>query len=247
MNLITSIDNPNVKKWSKLKSKKYRDKENLFIVEGEHLVLEALKKAQVEEVILDEEKIFPIDVKKTYVTKEILKKLTFLETPPDILAIVKKLPEKPYGHKLLLIDSLQDPGNLGTIIRTSVAFDSDTIVLGENSVDLYNEKTIRATQGLLFSTNIIKRNLKDFVKELKKQNFQILGTSVTHGVSLYDLEIKDKYAFIMGNEGSGVSEELLNLCDNNLYIPMKNDCESLNVAVACGIILYELDKKGDRK
>ncbi len=245
MNLITSVDNANVKRWCKLKSKKYRDKEGCFLIEGEHLVLEAIKQNVALEVILDSEEIFPIDITKYYVTKEIMRKITSLETPPAMLAVAKKIPEKPYGKKLLLIDSLQDPGNLGTIIRTSVAFNIDTIVLGENTVDLYNEKVLRATQGLIFHINIIKRDLNVFIDELKDNGYMVIGTNVNYGSDIQELNLHDKYAFIMGNEGNGVNKAILDKCNNYVYIPTSDACESLNVAVATGIILYELDKKGD--
>ena len=243
MEIITSLDNNRVKNWCKLKNKKYRDQNNMFLVEGEHLVLEAIKKGNVVEVIIDSEMVFPIDVLKYYVTKEVLKKITNLETPPTMIAVVKKIEEKEIGNKLLLIDSLQDPGNLGTIIRSAVAFNIDTIVLGANTVDLYNEKVIRATQGLLFHINIVKRDLEIYIKDLKATDYQIIGTRVTHGKPIEQLKIKEKYAFIMGNEGSGVNEELLKLCDDYVYIEMNDSCESLNVGVAAGIIMYELNKK----
>ena len=245
MNIITSLDNNKVKSWSKLKSKKYRDQTGLFLVEGKHLVLEAIKTAQVEEIILNEDTVFPIDIKKYYVTNEILKKLSSMVSPPDMIAVVQKLNEKPIGNRLLLIDDLQDPGNLGTIIRSAVAFNIDTIVLGKGTVDLYNEKVIRATQGLLFHQNIIKRDLKEFIKKIKKENYQIIGTNVKYGEDITKINLSSKYAFIMGNEGNGVKEEILSLCDKYLYIKMNDACESLNVAVATGIILYELDKKGE--
>lgn len=246
MEIITSLDNQRVKKWYKLKEKKYRDKEGLFLVEGEHLVLEAIKSQNAVEVILESDVLLPLDIPKYYVTKDILKKLTSLNTPPQMIAVVKKIKENAYKDKLLLIDSLQDPGNLGTIIRSAVAFNIDTIVLGDDTVDLYNEKVIRATQGLLFHINIINKNLPQFIKELKQQNYYILGTKVTHGKAIEDVQLNDKYAFIVGNEGSGVSPELLDLCDNYIYINMNDVCESLNVAVATSIILYELNKKGDK-
>lgn len=245
MEIITSLDNKKVKEWSKLKNKKYRDQEGKFLVEGEHLVLEAIKSKNALELILDSEAIFPVDILKYYVNKEVLKKISSLETPPEMIAVVKKIEEKEYGDKLLLIDSIQDPGNLGTIIRSAVAFNIDTIVLGDNTVDLYNEKVIRSTQGLLFHTNIIKRNLKEFILELKAKKYQILGTKVTHGTSLDKIHLKGQYAFIMGNEGAGVSEELLDLCDDYIYIKMNDVCESLNVGCSCSIILYELNKKGE--
>lgn len=243
MEVIRSLENNHIKNIRKLTSKKYRDKEGLFLIEGEHLVMEAIKADIIQEVLIEEETLFPIDCKKTWVSREILQKISNLNSAPSMIGICKKIEEKEIGNRLLLIDALQDPGNLGTIIRSAVAFDIDTIVLGDNTVDLYNEKVLRATQGLIFHTNIIRRNLNTFIKELKHNNYQIMGTRVTHGVPVEDLEIQDKFAFIMGNEGNGVDEELLELCDDYIYIPMNANCESLNVGVATGIILYELKSK----
>ena len=141
-----------------------------------------------------------------------------------------------------MLDNIQDPGNLGTIIRSSVAFNIDTLVLGSGCVDLYNPKVIRATQGLLFHQNIIERNLEELITELKKENYVILGTDVTNGKELKTLPKYDKYALIMGNEGHGIDPRINSLCDESIYIEMNNNCESLNVAVACSIILYQLNK-----
>lgn len=243
MEVIRSLDNNYIKNIRKLTSKKYRDKEGLFLIEGEHLVMEAIKSDILKEVLIEEDALFPMDCNKKWVSREILQKISNLNSAPSMIGVCKKLEEKELGNKLLLIDSLQDPGNLGTIIRSAVAFDIDTIVLGDNTVDLYNEKVLRATQGLIFHVNIIKRNLTELIKDLKENNYQIMGTRVTHGVPVEELEVKDKYAFIMGNEGNGVDPELLDLCDDYIYIPMNSNCESLNVGVATGIILYELKSK----
>lgn len=244
MEIITSLDNKKIKTIKKLQSKKYRDKENLFIIEGKHLVLEALKAGCLKEVLMDSEELLPIDIKKSYVTKEVLKNITNLPSPPSIIGVCEKLEEKSLKNNLLIIDGLQDPGNLGTIIRSAVAFNIDTIILGHDTVDLYNEKVLRSTQGMIFHTNIIKRNLKDFIPFLKEDGYQIIGTKVTHGQAIEDLKLKEKRAFIMGNEGQGVRSNILDICDDYVFIPMNDNCESLNVGVATGIILYELYKKG---
>lgn len=243
MEVISSLENENVKFWNKLNDKKYRDEYELFKVEGLHLVEEAIKSNLVKEVIiLEDSDLFFDNIQINYVTKRILDKISNLTTSPDVMAICYKLKEKDYGNKILLIDSLQDPGNLGTIIRTSVAFNIDTIVLGSDTVDLYNDKVIRATEGMLFHINIIKRDLTSFIKELKSNSYSILGTKVDGGKELKRIEFNEKTAIIIGNEGSGVKEELLDLCDEYLYIPMNNKCESLNVSVATAIILYELGR-----
>ena len=143
----------------------------------------------------------------------------------------------------MILEDIQDPGNLGTIIRSSVAFNVDTLVLSSNTVDLYNPKVIRATQGMIFKLNIIiENNLEELIKNLKQNNYTIYTTNVKNGNSLKTIEKKDKLAIIMGNEGNGVSDKLNLLADEYLYIDMNKNCESLNVAVATSIILYELDK-----
>lgn len=240
--LYTSFENKKIKDLKKLNTKKYRDKTGLFLVEGEHLVLEAYKTGYLQELILEQDAILPIDVPTSYVTNDILHALSELETPSPMMAVCVKKESEELGNRILVLDDIQDPGNLGTIIRSAVAFHIDTIVLGLGCVDLYNSKTIRASQGMLFHINIIRKDLQELISELKKQSYSIYGTKVTHGKNVKDVAKTKKFVIIMGNEGSGVSEELLDLCDEYLYIPCNDVCESLNVGVATSIILYELDK-----
>ena len=240
--IYSSIDNKKIKDIKKLNTRKYREKEGLFLVEGEHLVLEAYKKGYLKTLILEENEIFPLDVETMYVTNNVLNYITSLETPQPVMGICHKIKEKLHGDKILILDDIQDPGNLGTIIRSAVAFNIDTIVLSKKTVDLYNPKVTRATQGLIFHINIITRDLKEFVSTLKKDNYKILGTRVTHGKSLKNIYKCQKFAIIVGNEGNGLSEDMIDLSDEFLYIDMNGMCESLNVAVATSIILYELDK-----
>lgn len=243
--LITSLDNLKVKKYVKLKNKKYRDIEKMYLVETNHLVEEALNHRVLVDLLVLENEQVSYNFNYTYVTKEIMKKLSNLETIPKVIGVVKMLePSNNLGNSILLLDDIQDPGNLGTIIRSSVAFNVSTIVLGLNCVDLYNEKVIRSTQGMLFKINIMRADLKEIIANLKKDNYLILGTNVKDGVDVKNIKV-NKYALIMGNEGKGVKEELLALCDKNLYIKMNNNCESLNVSVATSILLYELN--GDIK
>lgn len=239
--LYTSVNNPKIKQLSKLKTKKYRDQEKLFLVEGKHLVKEAYDSGYLKELFLLENINYDLDIETNYITKPVLNYLTNVETSTGIIGLCKLKDMKLKGNKLLILDSIQDPGNLGTIIRSSVAFNIDTIIINDKCADPYSDKVIRSSQGMLFKTNIIKRNLSDFLKEIKGQ-IPIYGTKVTGGKILKDLEKNQKFAIIMGNEGQGVSEELLKLCDDYLYIPMNKDCESLNVGVATSIILYELTK-----
>lgn len=241
--VYTSLDNKTIKDIRKLTLKKYRDKENLFLVEGEHLVLEAYKKGYLVDLILEENKVFPLDVNTYYVTKNILSNLSLMDSTPLVMGVVRKIvPSDNLGNRVLILDGIQDPGNLGTIIRSCAAFHIDTIVLSSDTVDLYNPKVIRATQGLIFHINIIRTDLTDLLKKLKMDNYFIYGTKVTHGTSLKSLEKVEKFAIIMGNEGNGMRQIHEQYCDKFVYIPMDPLCESLNVGVATSIILYELDK-----
>lgn len=241
--IITSLNNPTIKEISKLKNKKYRDLTNTYLVEGDHLVEEAYKNNLLIKIILLEDTICNYDIEKIYVTKEVMKKLTELDTPNKIIGIVKKNTPLAIGNKILILDNIQDPGNLGTIIRSSVAFDIDTIVLSPNTVDIYNPKVIRSTQGMIFYTNIITLELKEFINEIKTKNYTIFGTNVRNGKNIKEITLPEKFALVLGNEGQGVSKEIESLCDDNIYIKMSSKCESLNVSVATSILLYEVYNK----
>ena len=241
--VITSLDNEKVKKYRKLLKKKYRDEYNQYIVEGMHLVLEAYKKGLIEELILEEHEALPLPVPYTYVTKEIINKISSMDCPSGVMALCKKRErDEIVGDRILILDEIQDPGNLGTIIRSAVAFNIDTIVLSENTVDLYNPKVLRATQGMVFHVNIIKRNVCELVAMLRNMDIPVYGTNVAYGVDVRTLSEKDKkrFALVVGNEGNGVRGEVEALCDNNLYINMNKNVESLNVGIAASILLYEL-------
>ena len=239
--LYSSANNPKIKELAKLKIKKYRDKQNLFLTEGNHLVKEAYNSGYLKELLLLENQTLNLDIKTNYITENVLKTLSEVETPTGIIGICEKKAMTLKGTKLLILDSIQDPGNLGTIIRSSVAFNVDTIIINDKCADPYSDKVIRASQGMIFKTNIIKKELPQFLKEIKDQ-IPIFGTKVDDGKDLSTLEKISKFAIIMGNEGSGVDKKLLDMCDEYLYIPMNHNCESLNVGVATSIILYELTK-----
>lgn len=240
--IYTSTENKKIKEIKKLNVKKYRDIKNKFLVEGEHLVLEAYKNNLLELLIVEEKFNININVNTIEVSSKVLKYLSELDTYPKVMGICKKIENKNIGSRILMLDGIQDPGNLGTIIRSCVAFNIDTIILGKNCVDLYNSKVLRSTQGMIFNINIVSKELEDVILDLKNKNYKIYGTKVNGGKNLKMIEKPLKFAIIMGNEGNGVSNNILNLCDEYIYINMNNKCESLNVGVATSIILYEFDK-----
>lgn len=240
--LYSSCDNKKIKDIKKLNIKKYRDLENKYLVEGEHLVREAYKKGVLETLIIEDGCDFNLDIDTISVSYDVLKYISELETPQKMMGICKKFESNDIGNKVLILDQIQDPGNLGTIIRSAVAFSFDTVILSNDSVDLYNSKVIRASQGMIFNLNIKRCNLTDIIPKLKKENCKIFGTRVTGGNDIKSIEKNNKFAIIMGNEGNGLSLDIQKLCDEFIYIKMNEKCESLNVGVATSIILYELSK-----
>ena len=239
--IYTSIDNEKIKEIAKLKDRKFRKGSGLFLIEGEHLIKEAYKNGYLNKLIKLESTNMNLDVETINVSEKVLKYLSSLETP-TVIGIAKQKNDQIIGNKILVLDNIQDPGNLGTIVRSSVAFNVDTIVLSDDSVDLYNEKVVRATQGLIFYISVVRGNIEEIVADLKRKEYKIYATKVNGGKSLKNIEDLKKFAIIMGNEGNGVRPSLLNACDEDLYIDMNKNCESLNVGVATSIILYELDK-----
>ena len=242
--LITSINNKHIKEINKLKEKKYRDESDCFLVETKHLVLEAYKAGLLKELILEKNEIFPLDVETVYVTKEILKKISSIDSPSNVMALVSKRKEEHYlGEKILILDKIQDPGNLGAIIRSAVAFDITNIICSKDTVDVYNPKVVRASQGMIFHIPIMYTNIKKTIQELKQNDYKIIGTKVTNGHDVKTSSIYSHFALVIGNEGQGISKEIDELCDEYLYIKMNEKCESLNASVAASILLYEINNK----
>ena len=240
---ISSVNNDYIKEISKLNEKKYRDKLNKYLIEGLHLVNETLKYDIIDTIIIREDFEYKTNNKYIIVSKEVMKKLSDNPSVPKIMAVVNKKESNICGNKILLLDRLQDPGNLGTIIRSAVAFNFNTIVLSNDTVDLYNSKVLRSTQGMLFNINIVRDDLINVISYLKDNNYIIYGTKVSNGIDVKLINNNSKLALIIGNEGTGISDNILSLCDKYLYIKMNNNCESLNAGVAASILMYEMGNK----
>lgn len=240
--LITSTDNKKIKELVKLKQKKYRDSENKFIIETENLIKEAYIEERLEEVYIleNEELSFNVDCPIFYVSENVMNKIKSINTSKYIGICSKKDSNEYIGKRYLMLDKVSDPGNLGTIIRSAVAFNIDTLILSDDSCDVYNDKTIRATEGALFRLNIIREPLIEALNNLEKLNINIYGTDVIKGESINTVD-KNNFCVIIGNEGSGISDKVKNKIDKYIHL-RTNNVESLNVAVATSIILYELNK-----
>lgn len=227
-----------LKKRAKLKLKKYRDSENLFICEGYHLVLEALCKNIVLEIFLSSKFEKKINFPKIFLISESqLKKISSTNNPQGIIAICKKFEISSKDQKILFLNKISDPGNLGTLIRSALAFNFDSVVV--EGVDLYNSKTIRASQGAFFHikcTNIL--NAKSYLED--KEN--IYGALLDKNAKIYNqINYQKKLVLILGNEALGIDKNLYSLIDTKIYIPI--NFESLNIASAGAIIMSEIAKK----
>ncbi len=232
---ITSINNQLIKDTTKLHKKKYRDNTGLFLVEGYHLYEEALKVDNIETIFTTDESITGDRV--VYVTDQVLEKLTQTKNPQPVLTVCKKITANELSNKVLILEHVQDPGNLGTLMRSALAFGFNTIVL-DNTVDIYNDKVIRSTQGAIFKLNIIEEDTIKFMD--KHSDYKYYGTEM-FGVNLSSVKKEEKLGIILGNEGSGVSEKVLNKTTKNITIKMV-EVESLNVGVAGSIIMHHLSQ-----
>lgn len=254
MKEILSIQNKQIKEFKKLHKKKYREQENRYIIEGYHLIEEAEKAKQDIQTILFNRRaqqewahwLQQQDIDKlVFVSDEVLKFLSELPTPQGIMAIVAYDEqfsfEEHLDGKWLLLDNVQDPGNVGTMIRTADAAGFTGVILGEGTADLYSCKVLRAMQGSNYHLPVIRSSLEKIIDELTTKKIPIYGTELNkQAVTYRSITSTDRFALIMGNEGQGVSQDLLDKTTKNLYIPIFGAAESLNVSVAAGIIMYHL-------
>ena len=244
--IIQSVANEQVKKWGKLHQKKYRDEYGLFLVEGEHLTELALTTGCVEHLLILSglDHIWVNHPAKVSVSQAILDKLSQSVSGTNIIAVcrlVKTVPNKM--ERVIVLDSIQDPGNLGAIIRCAVSFGYDCLILSPQCVDAYNDKCIRSTQGACFMIPIVRQELTEAISFLKQQGVEILVTALTEATPLKEVNSSTKsHALVLGNEGSGVSSSVMALADQKITIEMKQ-FESLNVAVAAGICMYMLQQE----
>lgn len=255
MQVITSKDNDVVKSIKKLKDKKYRDEEGCYLIEGIKIIEEAIEeKAIIEKIVICEECIQSSEINQKllyeiakydciYVSKKVFESLTTVVAPQGMLAVVRKNSSNTpidYSQDIILVlDGIQDPGNLGTILRTADSVNLKQIIVSNKTADVYNPKVVRSTMGAIFRVKVIEaENLVATLKEIKKNKFKIMATSLGGTENIYDIEYKKK-VIVIGNEANGVSKEVLDIADKKVIIPMLGKTESLNAAVATSVILYE--------
>lgn len=233
---ITSTSNPTIKEMTKLHQKKYRKQYGQFLVEGYHLYEEAKQAGIIDHVFTTDPAIVGTNV--TYVSDIVLQKLANAKQPQGIVTVCNIQPSALVGDKVLLLDHVQDPGNLGTLLRSALAFGFDTIVL-DNTVDVYNDKVLRSTQGAIFHLHLHETEIETFMKQYPGHTY--IGTTM-NGIELDDVVPTKQIGILLGNEGAGLSEHLQTKTLYNITIPM-HQTESLNVGVAGSIIMYHFRTK----
>lgn len=252
---ITSLQNPKVKEWASLLDKKGREKQQQFLIEGVHLVKEALQSdADVRTVVYSLERGIPKElaplqsgssVEWTGVSEQVLAKCTDTQTPQSVFAVVWKLrwqAEQLLDAKnslVVVVDGVQDPGNLGTMIRSADAVNATGVVLGRGTADLYNPKSVRSTMGSLFHLPIVEADLTELLPVARARSIQLVNTSLQAQDSLYEADLRGSTWLVVGNEGQGVSEAVARHVDKHVKIPMPGRAESLNVAMATTVLLFE--------
>lgn len=258
---ITSSKNGIIKEVKGLYKRKDRWKEGLFIIEGIKIIEEAfLNNVELKYIIISDKIKTTVEGSNFYemikynknlihTTETIFKDISDTENSQGIIGIAKFHPtdldellaiDNP---SIIFLDGLQDPGNLGTIIRTCDAFNLDGIILGEGSVDPYNSKVVRSTMGSIFRVPlVISNNSLETLNELKRNGIRVLSTSLEASLPLFNMDFREGFALVIGNESKGVSEEIINISDALIKIPMPGLAESLNAGVAASIIMYEAMK-----
>lgn len=252
---ITGVNNPQVKAATELKQKKYRTKAGLFLAEGLRTVEESIEASQVESIFytpFDDERTRKAletaaskGIKLFCVNEAVMKKISDTETPQGIIAVcnmthlsLEKLLSQ--GKMLLVLDRVQDPGNIGTMLRTADAAGVGGLVLLNGCADVYAPKTVRASMGSLFHLPVLQ-GLEEqaFIDTAKDYGYELLVTCLEGADSLYKADLSGRIAFVMGNEANGVSNNLLKAADKKVFIPMQGKAESLNVAMAAGVVMFE--------
>ena len=253
--IIISKDNEKIKSIKKLKDKKQRDILDEYIIEGLRLVEEAIiENAKIKNIIICDElfrlnniskeiKKFIENYNNIYVSEKVFKSISEVNSPQGIIAVIDKSNNKEEidikEDIIVVLDDIQDPGNIGTIVRTLDSIGLKQVIISQNTVDIYNPKVVRSTMGAIFRINVIrKENLVETLEKLKEKDFKVMVTSPNTDKIIYDVDYEKK-VIVIGNEGNGVRKSIIDIADEKVKIPMIGKSESLNASVATGIVLYE--------
>lgn len=248
---IASQDNKFYKILKKLGKKKYRDENNIFKAEGEKFLKENINFNKI--IVMESKYKYLEDKYKisqfnnlTILKDELFEEISDQETSQGVIVLYSKslTTINDINGDVVILDDVQDPGNIGTIIRTMEATAFKNLILTKGSVDVYNPKTVRATMGGIFKLNILYETPENIIKFLKTENYQVISTLLDETSVDYDkVMLKEKNAYIFGNEGHGITEIFIDNTDVKAIIPIYGDIDSLNVSVASGVFLYKMREK----
>ena len=259
MTYISSRSNPLIVRMAKLSERKYRDEEGLFAIEGVKLFDEMQKSGIVPQYAFATAKeahllkSLPPSVECYEVSDSVYQKISSEKSPQGIFCAIKYLDNfhkfatiysGAISNTLLCLSSLRDPGNLGGIIRTARAFGIKTVILSDDCADIYSHKTLRASMGALFAVPTLRTSdLGKTLRSLSEQGYATYATTLNDtALSLDRLTVDSKCVFVIGNEGHGLSKEIIDACSGSVYIPMTGGCESLNASIAASVLMWEIFK-----
>lgn len=253
---IESVHNQHVKNWRKLQTRKGRKKFGQYLFDGWHLVQEAAKSDQqlidligTSQELGQHQDIVSLFENVYEVSPAIIKDITETNTPQGIVAVaglpdVHRIPQDHLSGAWLFLDRIQDPGNVGTMVRTADAAGFTGVVASNQTADFFNPKVVRSMQGSQFHVELVDGDLKKWIKDFQDADLPVFGTQLNPEAKDYrDVHPGENFALIMGNEGQGMAQELLQQTTANLYVPMRGSAESLNVAVSAGILMFRLNSK----
>ena len=251
MEYITSLKNPKIQTWKSLKDRKGRRETGCFLVEGRKMVEEAIASAfSVEAVLVDADRqaefVLPDGVYTVTMPSHVLAAVCDTKTPQGIVAVVRLRDTPVTGSRLVALDGVQDPGNVGTIIRTADAAGFEGVLLSGQCADVFSPKVLRATMGSIFRMGVrVTEDLPGLLSSLRDEGFSIISSQLD-GTPFYGMaSAGERYALVIGSEGNGVTDEVKALATHRVKLPMRGGAESLNAAVAAGIMMYELTRELD--
>ena len=251
MERLTSLKNPKIIAWRSLKDRKGRKETGCFLVEGRKMVEEALASSfPVEAVLVDEDRLAEFPPQQSapvfLLPGHVLAAVCDTKTPQGVAAVLRMQSRNELGQRIVALDGVQDPGNVGTILRTADAAGFTGVLMSEQCADVFSPKVLRATMGSIFRMPIlVTGNLPGALCTLRDQGFSILSSQLDGEPFFRRSPVGDKYCLIIGNEGNGVSPEVQATATHRLRLPMRGGAESLNAAIAAGIMMYDLTRELD--
>ncbi len=228
--MITSKQNPSFKLWMKLKTKKYRDQTGLFLVFGDHQIEKAHQYGAIKEIVTAN-----LNSLGTKLDPSLMKEIVMTETYVDTFAVCEMKQAERDTRRILFLDDIQDPDNLGALLRSAAAFGFLKVIISHRSADFYNEKTIRAAKGAIFDLELIRGSLSEQMSIYKRLGYRMIGADAHGQTSPIQ---SDKLGLVLGNEGHGLSQSVIDCCDGFVRIETSH-VESLNVSVAGGILMHQ--------